>query len=848
LAIPTQSSVKTTRLLSLPCATLAVLAIVSPLVAHDDDPKARYRQAPVYGPGFRASSPTGPGGPQGSAGFDADGVTLEAWLPLNQLDNSSSGNDCWGYVSPSGREYAIIGTERGTNFVEITDPSNPVVIDWVDGPDSLWRDIKTYQNYAYAVSEGGSGIQVMNLANIDSGNVTLSGTVTGPGTTATHNVAIDEVSGYLYRLGGSSEGMRIFSLANPANPSYVGSWSSRYIHDAQVVTYTSGPNAGKQVVFACGGLNGGFDQTGLTVVDVTNKSNIQVLDQVFYPNSAYSHQGWLSPDLNYFYLGDEIDEDGVTPSTTHMFNVSNLSNVTYAGSFNNGLKASTHNLYTKDSRIFAANYTSGLRIFDASNPTNPTEVAYFDTYPGSNSDGYNGLWNVYPYFPSGTVIGSDLERGLFVWSVEEPTIIIELPGGPPDLIDPSGESLAVTISETNPGDLAAGSAKLVYDIGSGATEVPMIDNGGGSFTATFPSLTCGLEAAWYLQAEDTAGKAWRLPSSAPATTYTSLIAEDVDVVVDHDMESDQGWTVGAPNDTATTGIWTRVNPRGTEAQPEDDHSNPGTDCWVTGQGPVGGSVGDNDVDGGKTTLYTPVLDLASYNDPSISYWRWYSNSAGASPNADTFRVALSDNGGSSFTNVETVGPTGEETSGGWYQYTFRVADILAPTNQMQLRFVAEDAGDGSIVEAAVDDFQVFETVCSFGPGTNYCVATANSSGAEAFTTGLGSNVVADNDLTMAADLMAWNKFGYFIASQTQGFVQPPGSQGNLCLSGSIKRYAQNVMNTGPFGSFSMAVDLTAIPGHGAVVVGETWNFQAWFRDNNPGQTSNFTDGYSILFQ
>ena len=135
-----------------------------------------------------------------------------------------------------------------------------------------------------------------------------------------------------------------------------------------------------------------------------------------------------------------------------------------------------------------------------------------------------------------------------------------------------------------------------------------------------------------------------------------------------------------------------------------------------------------------------------------------------------------------------------------------------------------------------------------GLGENYCVATANSTGAAAFMSGLGTNVLADNDLTIAADLMAWNKFGYFIASQTQGFVQPPGSQGNLCLSGSIKRYALNVMNTGPFGSFSMAVDLTAIPGHGAVVVGETWNFQAWFRDNNPGLTNNFTDGVLVLFQ
>ncbi|MDA1267326.1 MAG: choice-of-anchor B family protein, partial [Planctomycetota bacterium] len=616
-------------------SALLTAAFVTSVAAHDNDPKVRYRQAPVTGPGYRAGQPSGPGGGQAAGGFDADGVTLEAWLPLNLFDGSpSSGNDCWGYVSPSGREYALMGTEAGTNFVEVTDPGNPVIIDYVDGPDSLWRDIKVYQNYCYIVSEGGSGIQVVSMANIDSGDVSLVATVTGPGTTATHNVAIDETSGFLYRLGGSSEGMRIFSLANPANPTYVNSWSSRYIHDAQVVTFTSGPYSGKQVAFACGGLNGGFDQTGLTVIDVTNKNSIQVLDQVYYPNPAYSHQGWLSPDLQTFYLGDEIDEDGVTPSTTHVFDVSNLSNVQYQGAFDNNLKATTHNLYTKDNLIFSANYRSGMRIWDATNPTNPTEIAYFDTYPGSDSEGYNGLWNVFPYFPSGTVIGSDLERGLFVWTIGDPLLAMAIPGGAPDTIDPNGEDLGVTISETSPGDLVPGSAKLWVDAGGGFNDVTLIDNGGGSFTAHFPPTSCGSEVAWYLEAMDVDGKFTRLPDTAPGTTYTSFSAEGQNDLIDNDMETGQGWSAGAAGDTATTGVWVRGNPIGTDAQPEDDHSVPGTQCWFTGQGSNGGSVGENDVDGGRTTLLTPIMDLTG-GDMTISYWRWYSNSAGSSPNADT---------------------------------------------------------------------------------------------------------------------------------------------------------------------------------------------------------------------
>jgi choice-of-anchor B domain-containing protein len=791
-------------------------------------------------------------GPQAGTDFASDGVNLEAWLPLSLIDNAASGNDCWGYTAPSGREYAILGTSSGTNFIEVSDPANPIVVDFVDGPDSLWRDVKTYQGYAYAVSEAGSGIQVMDLVNIDSGSVTLVNTITGPGSSATHNVAIDTDSGFLYRLGGANHGVRAYDLnGNPASPSFVGEWSARYFHDAQVVTYSSGPNAGKQVLFGASGLNGGFDSTGLTVLDVTNKAAISVLDQAFYPGPGYSHQGWLSPDLQYFYLGDELDENGVTPSTTHMFDVSDPSNVLYVGKFDNGNTAITHNLYTLGNLIFAANYRSGLRVFDATNPTSPFEIGYFDTYPGSDSAEFNGLWSVYPYFPSGTVIGSDLERGLFVWSIGDAPIAIDIPGGVPITIDPDGGAVPVTITETNPGDLLPGSATLQYDIGAGYTAVPMVDNGGGSFTALFPSIPCTTEVSWYLEAQDSAGKTWRNPQGAPINAHKSLAAKGLNVIADHDMESGQGWTGGAAGDTASTGLWVRVDPRGTAAQPEDDHSDPGTQCWVTGQGSVGGSVGENDVDGGKTTLLSATYDLSPYADPMVSYWRWYSNTAGASPNADVFRVGISADGGGNWSTVETVGPTGLETSGGWVQHTFRVADLVTPTSTVKLRFIAEDAGSGSIVEAAVDDLLVFEAICDGGPGSSYCTpAIPNSTGLPAVLNATGSDLVADNDVTLIATSMPANQFGYFLASQTQAFVlNPGGSDGILCLGGQILRYSSQIKNSGPFGDFSLVLDLTQLPPPGGgISPGETWNFSTWFRDNNPGPTSNFTGGYSILFQ
>ncbi len=718
---------------------IAIVAVggATLLWTHPDDPKIRDRQGPFEGPAYRTSDAAQPGsaGRGGSGGgttavdFPASGVTLLSWLPLSALGGAASGSDCWGYVSPSGREYALMCDSDGTSFVEITNPSSPQIVTKISGPTSLWRDVKVYGTYAYAVSEGGSGIQVMNMANIDNGSVTLVRQVTTPGTTATHNVAIDEESGFLYRCGGDSNGLRIYSLANPSNPSYVASWSTRYVHDVQVVTYTSGPNAGKQIAFACSGFNGGFDSTGLDVLDVTNKSNIQVLDNFQYSNPAYSHQCWLSEDQQLLYLNDELDETGSIFTRTHVLNVSNLNNVTQASTFNNGSRSVGHNLYTQGNLIYEANYRSGLRIFDATNPTSPTEVAYFDTYPDSDAAEFNGLWSNYPYFPSGIVIGSDLERGLFIWWVGNPQLTFAFPNGQPANFDPAGDTLDFQVVEDSPGLLVPGTAQLFYDNGSGYTAASLQDLGNGFYRGTLPATPCGQSISYYVTAQATSGIQWNDPPTAPTDSYQALSGAGVQSIASYDMEANQSWTGGVAGDTASTGIWTRVNPRGTGAQPEDDHTpTPGTQCWVTGQGSIGGSIGENDVDGGVTTLLSPSFDLSSTNDPSISYWRWYSNDQGSAPNTDTFVIQISPNGSTGWVTVETIGPAGPETSGGWIFHQFRVADFLSPTANVRMRFRASDLGDGSIVEAGIDDFDIFDAVCDDCNGNGQDDATDISNG------------------------------------------------------------------------------------------------------------------------
>lgn len=394
------------------------LLVPSLASAHEDDRKILDRKPPFRGEAWRASQPTS-GGALAASAFQSSGVSLQSWLPLSVFgSNQVSGASCYGYTSPSGREYALISLSNGTGFVEVTDPANAQLVQVIPAQGSLWGDVRTYSHYAYAVKESSVGIQVIDLAGIDAGQVTLVNTVSSGGSLSTHTIAIDQASGFLYRAGGSGNGLRIYSLANPTSPTLVGQWQTRYVHEVTPVTYTSGPYAGKQIAFACSGANGGWTNTGLDVLDVTNKANIVPLANVFWPNPGYSHQAWPSSDLKYLFINDELDEDNYNlPTRTIVFDIQNLSNPVYLGSFTNGNLAVGHNLYVKDNLLFEANYTSGLRVFDVTNPLAATEVAWFDTYPAHDQPDFNSLWNVYPYFASGTIIGSDIEQGLFVWRV-----------------------------------------------------------------------------------------------------------------------------------------------------------------------------------------------------------------------------------------------------------------------------------------------------------------------------------------------------------------------------------------------------------------------------------------------
>lgn len=353
-----------------------------------------------------------PGAARGQ--YSAHNVRLYSQITPQEM-NGTGGNDCWSYVSPSGREYVIAGLYETTAFVEVTDPVNPVIVHIEPHSSSITGDMKVYGQYAYSIGDY-YNLQVFDLGRIDEGVVAK----VNERPFRTHNVALNEESGYAYMCASShGSGIVALDLSDPVTPTIAGhiNPTGGHVHDAQVVTYQDGPYAGREIAFCPSGY-WRFD-----IIDVTDKGNMFLVGSLVYDGLNYCHQGWLSDDRQYFYLDDELDElNGYAPTTrTLVIDVSDITNPRHVSSFTSGRTSTDHNLFWKDGFIYEGNYSSGFQLFDArTDPLNPTHVGWFDTYPENDAPGYgHGVWTALPFFPSGMVVANDRDRGLFILDASE---------------------------------------------------------------------------------------------------------------------------------------------------------------------------------------------------------------------------------------------------------------------------------------------------------------------------------------------------------------------------------------------------------------------------------------------
>lgn len=375
----------------------------------------------------------------GEAGeFGCDGVDLLAYMPVDALggDRGINVNDVWGWTDPeTGREYALVGLRNQASFVDITDPADPVLVGELPmtagAQASVWRDIKTYHDHAFIVSDGAGwhGMQVFDLTRLrefDGEPIEFEEDALYDRIASAHNIVIDTETGYAFAVGASSGGetcgggLHMIDIRDPQTPVFAGCFAdpetgrsgTGYTHDAQCVVYR-GPDAdyqGREICFAA-------NETALSIADVTDKTNPVAISRATYPNVAYSHQGWLTEDQRYFYMDDELDEISGTVSATRtlIWDVAELEDPQLVAEYLGTTSASDHNLYVVGDRMYQSNYRSGLRILDISDPVNPHEISYFDTVPyGTDTPGMNGSWSNYPFFESGVVIVTSGREGLFI--------------------------------------------------------------------------------------------------------------------------------------------------------------------------------------------------------------------------------------------------------------------------------------------------------------------------------------------------------------------------------------------------------------------------------------------------
>jgi choice-of-anchor B domain-containing protein len=376
----------------------------------------------------------------GKTGMFACGGTVElvSFLPIGDISSGRGVrlNDIWGWTdTTNNKEYALVGRNDGTAFVDITDPANPVYVGQLlrteGSPASSWRDIKVYMDHAYIVSDNARehGMQVFDLAKLRQYNdspITFSPDTTYHYIASAHNIVINESTGFAYPVGASGGGetcgggLHMIDIRDPKNPTFAGCFAdpqtgsagTGYSHDAQCVMY-HGPDPQYQAREICIGSN----ETAISIADVTDKDNPKAISRASYPNVQYTHQGWFTDDHRFFYVNDEGDEiSGVVPRTrTLVWDLTDLDDPVLVKEHLGETEASDHNLYIKGNLMYQANYASGLRILDISDPENPREVGFLDTNPfGDNSAGFNGAWSNYPFFQSGVIAVSSIEQGLFL--------------------------------------------------------------------------------------------------------------------------------------------------------------------------------------------------------------------------------------------------------------------------------------------------------------------------------------------------------------------------------------------------------------------------------------------------
>jgi len=721
---------------------------------------------------------------------------------VGNLEYNVDLNDIWGYKAPDGTEYALVGATNGFSIVSLADATNPTEVAFIPGDNSVWRDIKVWEDFAYVTTDqGDDGLLVVDMTNLPTSveHYFWTPNLLGTGALRTcHNIYLDEF-GYVYLAGCNVNGGGILFVdvfTDPYNPAFVGAGDNRYAHDVYVrdnIMYTSDLNQ------------------GLNITDVTDKINYQLLATQTTPFN-FCHNAWSTDDNEFVFTTDEVNNAPVTS-----YDVSDPTNVIELDQFKPtttlGDGVVPHNVHVWEEFLIISYYTDGVILVDASKPDNLIEVGNFDTFIPA-STGFSGAWGAYPYLPSGKILVSDMQTGLYVL---QPNYVnaCYLEGKVTDAADGSSiGGVEVIISSTDPnigntdvlgeyktGQPTAGTFDITFnklgyepltvsaDLVNGEVtilDVEMIAIIPQTISGTAISAVDGnpiANAEFVLQSDvitynftaDNNGNfteevfegdyeffigSWgylHTTEAHPVNTNSNEFVFELTEGYQDDFIFDLDWLVFGD---ASSGMWERGEPIGTGFQGSASNTNfdieddLGEDCYITGND--GGNAGGDDIDNGETSLRSPTMDLSNYNQPILSYYTWFFNDGGGAqsgPPNDTLKVIVTNG-----TGTEVILETITDSEGAWRPKSeFILSDFIDITSSMRVSFVSGDYGGGHLVEAAVDVFLVVDGM----PNSTDNLITTNLN-LKAFPNPFDENLTIDFDTDenfSEAELKVYNLLG-----------------------------------------------------------------------------------------
>ena len=437
-----------------PVPAILVLTLVPALVVAAPEAPRPSHEEPLGEPVVDAAASAalaalaGPASCDGGAAagvFACKDLDLTGFVSLPAMSPAAtSGSNLWGFRSANdGREYAVMGIDVGTAVVEVTDPARPRPVGLVPGLFSRWREVKVFQRFdaeagrwkawAYVVTEAvGGGLQILDLSDLPD-SVSLAATYRGFDTAHTVTLAnvdpatgianVPDVPPVLYIQGFDRlvdihrSGVLALDLADPVAPALLGAYRDSYAHDTWTGVLRGARAAGCAAGHDPCELVVNWAGDAIRILDFTDKAHPEILSTLVYQGLGYAHSGWISADGNYLFSTDELDEETYGgDSRVRIVDVSDLRHPRVATTWFGPTRAIDHNGYVVGNLYYLANYERGVTVLDVTNPLAPAPVAFLDTFPSADDTAFHGVWGVYPFLPSGTILASSIDGagGLFL--------------------------------------------------------------------------------------------------------------------------------------------------------------------------------------------------------------------------------------------------------------------------------------------------------------------------------------------------------------------------------------------------------------------------------------------------